>query len=241
MRVEKQTQERTSTAERPLIDVLDQERAVHSPQSRLPRNSFISNAIDMKQLDPGYKESRKQETESYRRDLQQQMEDMKIRGKEEHERLFNNDVPLTPATPASASSGRRRRTPMEDGEVDGKKIMNEERISKHYQAITRDSTPLGDRLGKEKQEAIHLRPTTEEDKRKSQLQRERLSLLDELRRERESLQARLKQEEHALNQMEANNYPFYQESTHQGPIKYVSTLNVSYWSCRVVCDTDVPS
>ena len=222
--MEQEFAEKLRTSETPIAAVLEDQHVTRAPKARLPRDSFIQTSIDHSQVDHEFKHEREAQTAQYRHDLQHQMDADRQRRVEEHERIYNPEVPLSPLPPSDGVRLLLHSRRLSGNE--GVKIMNEERIAQHVNSITRETTPLGDRLGKEKPQPVHSRPLTDADSRKQQLQKERVALLDELRREREALQTRLKQEELALNQMEKEHYPFHQEPKSPVQIRFTKTSEV---------------
>lgn len=214
-------QTKLQTTEIPIAATLESQHT--TPQARLPRNNFIQTSLDHTQIDRDFKQSRSAETEQYRADLHAQIQADHERRQEDHARLMDPN-PHTPLRPPPEHHLMLKSRLSSDH--DGVKITNEDRIHQHVEALTREHTPLGDRLGRDHPSPIHRRPVNEEDRRKLELQRERVALLDELRREREVLQQRLKQEEHALNQMEAVHYPFHQPQKTPTHVRYTKTPEV---------------
>lgn len=221
-RSEQEHARQQATTDKPVAAVMDESRLKNAPHPRHPRTLTTNTPVDVQQLDPSYKQSHRPQKSDLNTVLHEQMQHESERRAEEREKVYGN-APLVP------DMRGRSRLPVRVSysDDDGKKIASEERVMDHVRTITREHVPLSDRLGHEKGEPIHYRPFTDEEKRKTELQKERKKLLEEMHQERTSLEARLKQEEHAMEDMERASYPLYKGHKHTGPIRFSAAFTVS--------------
>lgn len=170
-------------------------------------------------MDP---ETKREKHEEYNKFLARQVETFEKKKMREPE----TRVYVDPNAP-------RLRKPDSD-EVKYSKVTDDGHLSKLYESHVKTSKDLIAVLNEKKTPNPRIiKPLTDDDQRKSQLQQERQAVLAELRAERESLQRKLNNEEKVMKDMHFKNDPFVYSRPNPSPTH--RAIRVSF-SIVIVCN-----